>query len=86
MTTSQIAGKFSLFRDAKISLEEFESWIMSEVWYSDKEEVCETAYELILRFFEYSTKHLSRDELIVEIEKLLSGQKQNNPDFRTFVS
>lgn len=75
MTTSQIVEKFLLFRDGKTSLEEFEDWLVSGVWGSDEGKVSETAWELILRFFEYSSKHLGREELIAEITELLSLQE-----------
>ena len=76
MTTSQIIEKFTLFLDEQISLETFEDWLMSEAWNSEEENVCEIAWDIILRFFEYSSKDLSKDELITEIKQLLLLENQ----------
>lgn len=54
------------------SLKDFEKWLVSKAVVSDRESVCPVVWDIILRFFEYSSNHLNKSELLDEITDLLS--------------
>ena len=61
-----VKEKLTEYLAGKISIKEFHRWLIQETWDSDNELV----YAIKLCFAEYTSGHLSNDELIERLREL----------------
>lgn len=85
LSSSQIREQLAMFLDGKIDLDDFEDWFVQNTWNihssgSRSAEALTFAIEESLS--EYSSHHLTEQELRSELQSLLHKEDQSQPSIK----
>jgi hypothetical protein len=77
VSSSQIRERLAMFQDNRINLESFEDWFVRNTWnihQTGSESAASLTFAVEESLFEYSSGHISLEELHSELEALLEAE------------
>ena len=85
VSSSQIREQVVMFLDGRIDLDAFEDWFVQNTWNVHLSESCSAealTFAIEESLSEYSSHHLTEEELRSELQSLVHSENQSQPSFK----